>query len=253
MEDEEEMISPNDITVTTPCIYENDKPLWMFLITCQRFGVRPTYYGVGKTYSGWKDIMLDQLMEAARNCPTSHILYTDSRDAFFLSGMDEITEKYNAMSCPKLMLSSDCVGFGSYQAYYDKVPWDASKHFPFFQVGGKLAEARVLCEAIGWMLEKSKGGEWRDMPGDNPPWWCNFMAERPGELTIDHNCEIFQTCTTEALVVEGGRIRNTLTNSLPCILHFNGGFTDQVKGKWYRMEKTWRELGYTENPPWEAK
>lgn len=247
------MIEAKDITVSTPCIYSSADPIWMFAISCRRFNIPFLPFGVGRGYSDWVDIMLTQLMEAAKTCPTSHILYTDSRDAFFLSGLDEITEKYNRMGCPPLMLASDCAGFSTYQAWYDKVPWDTTKKFPFFQVGGKLCEAQRLYEAIHWMFERNQSGDWGKMPGDNPPWWCNFMVERPGELTIDHNCEIFQTCTTLALEVENGRIRNTITKSLPCVLHFNGGYTDHVEGKWQRMEPTWRALGYTENPPWVTK
>lgn len=247
------MITKSDITVSTACLYQNTEPIWMFMHTCRRFSIEPRFYGLGDTYSGWVDIMLARLMEEARTCPTSHILYTDSRDAFFLAGLDEVVEKYNSMGCPPLLISSDCEGFSVYQSWYDKVPWDFARPFPYFQVGGKLCEAQALYEAISWMFERQKTGDWGEMPGDNPPWWCNFMAERPGEMSIDHNCEIFQTCTTNALEVEDGRIRNLATNSLPCILHFNGGYTDHVTGKWYRMESMWRELGYTENPPWETK
>jgi len=227
----------------------------MFLASCRRFGVQPQYYAEGEAYSGWVDIMLTKLMEAARTCPTSHTLYTDSRDAFFLSDMSEVTEKYNAMGCPPLMLSADSQGFPDYDQWYDKVPWDRTKPFPYFQVGGKIGEAKVIYEAIKWMFERARTGDWGEMPGDNPPWWCNFMAERPGDLQIDHNCEIFQCATNvmDHLLISKGRILNSLTGSRPCVLHFNGGYTDPFKGKWYAMEKTWRQLGYAENPPWERE
>jgi hypothetical protein len=253
------MIQTPDLTVITPMIYENTDPLWMFLATCRRFGITPRYYGEGATYGGWVDIMLTRLMEAARTCPTSHMLYTDSRDAFFLAGLDEIVEKYNAMGAPKLLMGADCVGFSTYQSYYDRVPWDKTKAFPYFQVGGKLCEAKALADAISWMFQRRDSGDWGEMPGDNPPWWCNFMAERPGELVIDHECQIFQNCSNcmESLellwsptVERVLRLRNKLTQTLPCILHFNGGYTDHVTGKWDRMEPIWRQLGYKENPPW---
>ena len=189
------MIEAKDLTVLLPCIYDSYDPLWMMLGTCRRFGIKPTFYGFGETYAGWVDIMLVRLMKAVKECPTSHVLYSDSRDAFFLSGIDEIVENYNAMGCPPMLMGADCVGFDSYRKWYDKVPWDKTKAFPYFQVGGMLCEAKELAEAIWWMLERTRVGEWGEMPGDNPPYWCNFMIERPGELTIDHNCEIFMNCT----------------------------------------------------------
>jgi hypothetical protein len=265
------LISTKDLTVITPLVgYENTDPIWMFMTTCRRFGITPTFYGQGETYAGWVDIMLTKLLQAAKDCPTSHMLYTDSRDAYFLTGMDEIVEKYNAMGAPQLLMGADCVGFSSYQAYYDRVPWDMTKAFPFFQVGGMVCEAKALLEAIEYMFQQSAAGVWRDMPGDNPPWWCNFMVERPGELQIDHGCEIFQNCSncmeklpvvvccqptvnplSRSVIETTTRVLNELTDSQPCILHFNGGYTAQDTGKWYAMEKTWRALGYTENPPWQ--
>jgi hypothetical protein len=253
------VIEQKDLTVILPCIYDSEEPLWMMMATCRRFGITPTFFGKGEVYAGWVDIMLVKLAEAARTCPTSHMLYSDSRDAFFLTGLREVVENYNAMGCPPLMLGSDCVGFDSYKAWYDKVPWDKTKAFPYFQVGGKIGEAKAIYEAITWMLKKAKSGEWGEMPGDNPPYWCNFMVERPGELTIDHECQIFQNCTEamhcldvrEPLWWPIRRIYNSETDSWPCILHFNGGYTSQTEGKWYRMEEMWRRLGYVENPPWE--
>jgi hypothetical protein len=253
MENGEEMISASDFTVVLPCIYPNTDPLWMIRTTCKRFGIEPVYFGLGDTYAGWVDIMLKRLMEAAEACQTSHLFYSDARDAFFLTGLEEITEKYNAMGCPPCMLAADCQGFSAYQRYYDKVQWDVTKHFPYYQTGGKIGEAKYIADCIRWMFERSKSGDWGEMPGDDAAWWPCFMEERPDELVIDHNCEIYQNCTTTHLEVEDGRVRNTLTNSLPCVLHFNGGYTDQVKGKWERMEPMWRKLGYTENPPWEAR
>ncbi len=250
-------IEAKDLTVITPCMYENEEPIWMFLASCRRFGITPTFYGKGEQHADWVDIMLKRLMEAARTCPTSHMLYTDSRDAFFLCGLDEIARKYNAMGAPDLLMGADCVGFSTYQEWYDKVAWDMMKAFPYFQVGGMVCNAWALHEAIGWMFDRRESGAWGHMPGDNPPWWCNFMAERPGELVLDHECEIFQNSAQRVLlnVSEGlqKRLYNSVTTSWPCVLHFNGGYTDQVQGKWESMESFWRALGYTENPPWEAK
>jgi len=128
-----------------------------------------------------------------------------------------------------------------------------TKAFPYFQVGGMVCEDKALYEAIRWMFERNETGDWGTMPGDNPPWWCNFMVERPGELVLDHDCRIFQNASNcmETLAISEGRVFNATTHSFPCVLHFNGGYTDQKFGKWERMEPIWRQLGYKENPPWQ--
>lgn len=251
-------IEKSDITVSISCVYKNTDPIWMMKRTCDRFGITPRLYGLGDIYGGWVDIMLRRLMEEAHTCPTSHMLYTDGGDAFFLAGLDEVTEKYNAMRCPPLLIGADVDGFSTYQEWYDKVAWDQSKPFKYFQVGGMLCEAKALYEAIRWMYEREGSGDWGHVPGDNPPWWCNFMAERPGELSIDHDCQIFQNCTNvmeylRPYLTDFLRLKNEITKSLPCILHFQGGYTDQKIGKWPTIRPIWRVLGYTENPPWESR
>jgi len=44
-----------------------------------------------------------------------------------------------------------------------------------------------------------------------------------------------------------------LTQSLPCVLHFNGGSSDALTGKWESIKPYWQALGHTELPPWEGK
>ena len=255
------MITAKDITVSVPALFPNLDPIWMMKVTTDRFGYNLRPYGIGATYNGWVDIKLYRLLEEARTCPTSHILYTDARDAWFLAGPEEVAEKYNALGCPPLILSAQSDIFGTYAAWYEGLPWDMSKKFRYIGTPGMLCEAAALAEALDWMLKRRATGDWGEMHDDDPPWWCNFIRERPGELKLDHDCAIFMNAGSKidegmwenVLKIQDGRVFNTLTKSLPCVLHFNGGYSHAQFGKWEQLEPYWTALGNTERPPWEGK
>jgi hypothetical protein len=216
---------------------------------------------MGETYRGWVDIKLIQYYQEVLNCKTSHILYTDARDAWFCCGLEEITEKYNKMGCPPLLMSSESSSFSSYQKWFDCLTWDETKVFRYTGVGGTLCEVKALTEAIQWMLINFHVGEDEGgLPNDDVPFWLEFIKAHPGALTLDHDCAIFMNAGStiqgggmweSVLEIKDGRVFNKVTNEWPCIIHFNGGSSDAVKGKWDNLEQYWTAFGYTERPPWE--
>jgi hypothetical protein len=250
------VISSSDITVIFPAVFETWEPVWMMLHTCKRFGIEPKPYGFGDTYDGWVNIKLNRLLEAVKEVETSHVLYTDASDAFFLTGLDEITRKYNDLGCPPLFMAAEASKFPTYMHWYNEVTtWDESLRFPYPHVGGRLDERDVLIDALGWMMER-----YQDMPGDDCAWWVRFVKDWPGELKWDSTAEIFMSAGNAGgydpgsdLQVENGRLFNLATGSWPCILHLNGGYSEPGRGKWYALESWWRKLGYTENPPWTTR
>jgi hypothetical protein len=257
------MISGKDITVAVPCLFDKADPIWMMTTSAAKHGLSLKPYGLGATYDGWTDIKVNKLRQEALNCPTSHILYTDARDAWFLGGPDEIAEKYNAYGAPPLMLSAQINVFGTYAAWYKDLPWDMSKVFRYIGTPGQLCEAKALADALGWMQENYKLGndyEHNELPDDDPPWWCEFIRHHPGVLKLETECSIFMNCGElgnqewhDVLEFRDGRLHNKVTGQNPCILHFNGGYSHALYGKWERLEPFWKACGYTERPPWEAR
>jgi hypothetical protein len=255
------MIKPEDITVSVPCLFPDRQPIWMMERSCERFGYQLRPYGIGCTYDGWIDIKVKRLREEALTCPTSHILYTDGRDAFFLAGPEEVAEKYNALGCPPLMLSAQCDIFGSYGKWYEGIPWDMTKKFRYVGTPGQLCEAKALADALGWMQENYHLGEDdHGLPDDDPPWWIEYLRAHPGQPKFDHQCAIFMNAGSECeegmwgsvLEIVNGRLHNRMTDEWPCLVHFNGGYSHQQYGKWESLEQHWKKFGYTERPPWEA-
>jgi hypothetical protein len=220
---------------------------------------------MNEVYNGWTHLKIYKLREEALSCPTSHIMYTDARDAWFLGGPDEIAEKYNAYGAPPLMLSAQCDVFGTYAAWYEGLPWDMTKPFRYIGTPGQLCEAKALADALGWMQDNYKLGndyEHNELPDDDPGWWCEFIRHHPGELKLDTECSIFMNAGSkpdhgemfgDMIELRDQRIYNKLTGQYPCILHFNGGYSHALYGKWERLEPFWKACGYTERPPWEAR
>jgi hypothetical protein len=238
------MIEAKDITVSVPCLFSDRRPIWMMEHTCNRFGLQLRPYGLGEIYRGWIDIKVYKLRQEALNCPTSHILYTDARDAWFCAGPKEIADKYNALGAPPLLLSAQCDVFGSYAKWYEGIPWDMSKKFRYVGTPGQLCEAKALASALGWMTDNYHLGEGdRGLPDDDPPWWIEYMRAHPGAVRFDHECAIFMNAGSQieegmwenVLKIQNGRIYNTLTHQWPCVLHFNGGYSDALHGKWEQL------------------
>ena len=253
------MVKPNDIKVVLPCLFDNTtEPLWMMLTTCTRFGIDPYLYGINETYQGWVHLKIDLLGMTARKVAAdgySHLLYVDARDAWFLTGLDEVADKYNAMGCPPVMLSAQHRAFcGGYGKWYNKFPWDTSLAFPYIGTPGILAEASKLADIFEYMLANYPFGEVEDsLPDDDPAWWIEYMLEHPGEVVFDHQCDIFANVgdvDDDDWEVVDGRAHIKLTDSWPCTIHYNGGASHWKYGKWEALEPQWRRFGYTEDPPW---
>jgi len=259
------VITAKDITVVVPAVFENLDPIWMMTASAAQFGIPLSPYGMGGVYNGWTDIKIYKLRDLAANCPTSHIMYTDARDAWFLAGLEEVADKYNAMGCPPILLSAQCDIFGTYIDWYQGLPWDMSKVFRYVGTPGQLCEAKALADALTWLQNRyhlghdyGSGG----LPDDDPPWWCEFMRGNPGAVTFDTECAIFMNAGSrpaegemfgDVLEIRPPRLYNKITGQWPCLFHFNGGYSHAMYGKWEQLEPFWKAFGFTQRPPWEKR
>jgi hypothetical protein len=84
---------------------------------------------------------------------------------------------------------------------------------------------------------------WEVKWGDDAQVWHEAWAAGWFRPTIDHHCLVFQaTCRGAALddlEVREGSLYNLVTDTYPCIFHYNGGYSDPVTGKEDRIEP-WR-------------
>lgn len=227
---------------------EARRKLWIFLRSCEKYKIDPILYGIGTPqFQGYKRMMLDMQLDALRAIDPSytHVLFSDSWDAFFVADLQEIMEKYTAMGRPPF-LASAYIGLGneSDMSKYEGC-FNETIAYRYPNRGGYLAELPKAIYAFQRMVDMP------DQTGDDCFNWYEGWREGWFRPMLDSNCEIFQVSDVNAAIeptpgCKGIRLINTVTNSRPCILHLSGGYTDPEIGKDHVMVPWARSLGVIE-------
>ncbi len=236
-----------NLMVLTAAVFPSEeearKKLWVFLKSCEKFGVEPHLYGVGRTFPGYRAMKLDMQLEwlKAYNGDATHVLYTDSWDAFFCAPFEEILLKYWGMGLPPI-LTAAYTGLANVPEPDKDYPhlFDELLAYRYPHVGGYIAEIPAIIDAFERMLALPR------QTGDDCFNWYDLWQQgwRP---KIDSECHIFQVTDANCEVTNfGTRIKNRVTGSYPCILHLSGGFTDQATGKDRTMIPWAKTLGVIE-------
>ena len=225
---------------TWPTREETHKRLWIFMKSCERFGISPTIYGIGtKQFPGYRAMKLDmQLAFLKQLSPDhTHVLYTDALDAFFTGPLDEIIESYKSYGSPAI-LSSAFFQLANESNEMLNYPgcFDHSIFYRFPNVGGYMAEIPAIIEAFEKMLLQSV------QTNDDCFNWYLGWKEGWFRPVLDSRCDIWHISDNYA-EVENGRLYNSFTKSNPCILHLSGGYTSQENGKDDRMIPWAKRLG----------
>jgi len=215
------------LMVLTAAVWPSERvaraKLWIFLRSCEKFGITPHLYGCGQPFPGYIQMKLDMPIEylSTHQAGFTHVLYTDAWDAFFTGPLDEIIEKYKALGSPAF-LSSAYFGLGN-ESNPDKYSgcFDESLVYRYPNVGGYMGEIAVITNVFKHMDRRT---------GDDCFSWYDAWKEGWFRPMLDSNCEIFQVAH-ENTEVRDGRLYNTVTGSNPCILHISGGYMDPETGK----------------------
>jgi hypothetical protein len=218
-------ITPADITVLAPAFYTGpNEPQWSTRYlrrSAARHNVPIAWYGTGEPYRGWLDVQLTRLLFAIEHVTTSHILYTDSSDAVFLAGLDEIAHKLRGAPRDLILMSVESDG----------------------QVcaGGWLAHRGMAVDALEWLSSWPFDGD-----ESNPQVrWREAIEDGQIEVERDYERHVFQVADEPLKVYHRTLgVYNPRTESNPCVLHWAGGYTDPSTGKSALIEPVWKELGY---------
>jgi hypothetical protein len=204
------------------------RKMWIFMRSCEKFGVDPVLYGGGTpSFPGYRAMKLDMQLEFLKGVKGyTHVMYTDGWDAFFVAHMDEVVEKYEGMGRPPMLVAA----FNQLSNVSD-----ADKDYPgcfdervmyrYPHVGGYIGE-------VGYVIEMFE--RMNRLTNDDCFSWYDGWKEGWFRPELDHGCQVFQV-TDEHLVMKDGRVFNTEMGSFPCVLHLSGGYTDPGTGKDDRM------------------
>lgn len=231
------------LMILTCAVWPNEeiarKKMWIFLKSCDKWGITPHFYGIGvQPWPGYRKMKLDIQYEFLCTIKDyTHVLYTDSTDAFFVGPEGEIVDKYKAMGSPPI-LSSAFFQLANCSDAEGKYPgcFDSNLRYRYPNVGGYVAEVSAIVDAFDRMLklpEQTNDDCWDWYTGWQQGWF------RP---QLDSQCEIFNVSSDYASVVNG-RYCNTFTGTNPCILHLSGGYTSWEYGKDDRLIPWAKELG----------
>lgn len=245
------MSSPMRLMVLTPGVFPSfedvKRKLWIFLASCEKAGVPKTdlyFYGVGRGFPGYKAMMLDYQLEylyLRRHDGYTHVLFTDSWDAFFCASLEEIITKYKAMGAPPILTAAffQLGNVSDEEAQYPNC-FDHSIYYCYPNRGGYIAEYGAIVDAFERMMRLPR------QTGDECFNWYDGWQEGWFRPMLDSSCEIFQVTDNNATINENGRLLNTATGQQPCILHLAGGYCDQVTGKDHVMAPWAKKIGVIE-------
>lgn len=229
-----------NLAVITTAFYPADKwkeQLKMFRASCEKYGIEFIPYGIDQPYCIWAEMKIAKKLpvfaELIRDGYT-HVLYTDSRDAFFTGGLDEIIAKYKRLGSPACLASTE-KNCNPNSKYIENYP-GLGTEYRFHCVGGYIADIRYMTYIFERMVE------YIARSGDDAEIWQWAWDEGWFRPALDTYCDIFQVgdrLQPGELQMYDGRLTNMVTHSEPCILHLNGGYSDPVTGKWDAMVPWW--------------
>ena len=242
------------LMVLTAAVFPSEedarKKLWIFLKSAEKAGVPAVdlhLYGMGRGFPGYKAMMLDYQLEflnehrKAIQGRYTHILFTDSWDAFFCAPLSEIIANYKAMGAPPILAAAffQLGNVSDEEAQYPNC-FDHSIYYRYPNRGGYIAEYGAIVDAFERMLKLPR------QTGDECFNWYDAWQEGWFRPMLDSKCRIFQVTDNNVTVDADRRLFNTATEQQPCILHLAGGYTSSDTGKDHVMVPWARKLGVIE-------
>lgn len=164
---------------------------------------------------------------------TTHIIHTDAWDFLFCAEPDEIMEAYGFFKSP-LVVSAESNCFPSdFKEDFDSMK--SPTKYKYLNSGFICGEV----EAILYCLEKMDlpnipddhfDGEKNIHPNDQY-YWQKIAIKYPELIALDNKQILSQTlhgASIDEFDFSKSRIKNKITGSYPCTLHFNGGSKDDL-------------------------
>lgn len=214
--------------------------VWLYLKSCDKFGIQPLLYGIGCTQFQGETPMrisgqIETLQIAKRNYEYTHVLFTDLWDVMFVAPLDEIIEKYKNMGAPHCLIGGASRNMNVHpdNLYDDR--FDQSKRYRYMTPSFYIAEIPYILEAFSRMECKTT----HDQSPDFMKGWIEGWF-RP---MIDSNCEIFGI-DDDNYCMRDGRVFNMHTGTYPSVFHARGGdYVDPETGRDHLLLPWAKRLG----------
>jgi procollagen-lysine,2-oxoglutarate 5-dioxygenase, invertebrate len=209
--------------MTNPCVLTvatKEKDYYPhFRRSCELNGIQPVILGRGRRYPG-HGVKIKLVEEYVRAYATefSHFIYVDAFDALFFTGLTELMSKFEGQP-HRLVFSAErnCYPDGWKEPLYP----DAPTPYRFLNSGfwmGCSPEVTRMFQLINvdLLLEQT----------NDQQVFTDLFLHRQAGIALDYACELCQSlASSEGDVFYNGRIGrviNTLTDQMPCVVHGNG-------------------------------
>lgn len=222
------------LAVITCCAYQNRRMIHFLEESCAKQEIPLIPYAVGEIFQGWSHMMYAMTIPELRMLRAdghTHFLAVDGVDTIIVSCLEEIVGKYERYGSPPCLMSAECEMYpaGGQDLFVGDTRWK------YLNAGCYIAEIDYFVDLIERLHAK------HSEEGNYQAW---FVREWPIEgVALDVNCKIFQSMPGDLnYKIENGRLFNLETMTVPCILHFRGGYVDPHLGRDERMQPVWDEL-----------
>mgnify|MGYP001616022296 CR=1 FL=1 len=166
---------------------------------------------------------------------TPYLIFSDSWDIVWATSPAEVMQRYFSFETDIVINAERNMFPPDYKEGFEKIkaPTDWRYLNSGFIVG--KTEAILTClEAMD--LSNVLGDHWdekrqcQENPDDQRMWQKIFL-EQPVPIGLDYYCQLSQTMHEADMNIfdfSGERIKNTATNSYPCVFHLNGSAKDKL-------------------------
>ncbi len=95
------------ITVCTTYYKKAGAPATALVRSCKRFGIRLQEFGTGNKHETFLKTKLIPLEAFVGSVKTSHVMFVDGNDTFFVSGLSEIAATYERLAEGRVLIGSE--------------------------------------------------------------------------------------------------------------------------------------------------
>lgn len=164
-----------------------------------------------------------------------YIIFVDNWDLIFCADPKEMMERYFSFDAD-IVISAERNCFpADLREEFDKV--DAPTDYKYLNSGCIVGKTSSILTCLEWMdLENLPDDHYDPVnnsnihPNDQFE-WMKIWVKQPVKIALDYYQALSMTlhdAKIEELDFSEKRIKNILTNSYPCCLHFNGGSKDNM-------------------------
>ena len=221
--------------MSTVIAYGTEKQAYfnLFMESCHRFGIEPVILGWGDKWAGTCKKLIS-IRNFIIDLPTDEIvLSVDPFDVIFLSGLEEIEEKFRKLSIPFLCGALKLRSFNAkvYDHEFNRTTWTTPETltgYNYLNAGTWISTAGYASKLLKRLTDD---GQLQTCDIDQEV-FTSLYIEDSSVMDIDWNCHLFYNLLFTDFVTrrpdltdlqyQDGRIRNRSTGSIPSVLHGSG-------------------------------